>query len=84
MVAARSLCSLKDTILFRWLGKDLQPYVLCLRRLACDISYLHSRRIILRDFAADTIHVEKPSEDIKAIKVRYHITPSTNNHHHHY
>lgn len=71
VVAAASLCSLKDAVLSRWLGKDLEPYLLCLQQLASNISYLHSRRIILCDFAADTIYVEKNSEDNKLTKVRY-------------
>ena len=71
IVAASSLCSLKDAVLDRWLGRDLEPYVLCLRQLASSIAYLHSRRIILCDFAADTIFVQKLSEDNKDVKVRY-------------
>lgn len=77
-IPAELLCSLKDAVLTRWLGDDIEPYIICLRQLATVISHLHSHGLILCDFAADTIHVEKFATNPPKYKVWVASLPSMN------
>jgi hypothetical protein len=71
VIPAKSLFSLRDAVIGRLLGQSLEPYVLCLRQLANSLAYMHSRRIILCDFAPDTVYIESQSSDHKMLKVRF-------------
>ncbi|PVD32240.1 hypothetical protein C0Q70_07673 [Pomacea canaliculata] len=57
--AKYSICSLERAVVRRWLGNDIQEYVECLGNIATAIAELHSRGLVLCDFCADKIFIEK-------------------------
>ncbi|XP_070211557.1 uncharacterized protein [Littorina saxatilis] len=69
VIPATSLCSVKDAVLGRWLGAELELYVVCLQQLAHHMYHLHDRGIVLCDFSAETVHVEKVSDVNRVMKV---------------
>ncbi|XP_025100800.1 uncharacterized protein LOC112568022 isoform X2 [Pomacea canaliculata] len=54
-----SMCSLVNAVHSLLLGRDIKEYIQCLANIASVIADLHSHGLVLCDFRADAIYVEK-------------------------
>ncbi|XP_025100570.1 uncharacterized protein LOC112567904 isoform X2 [Pomacea canaliculata] len=61
VMAENGMCSLEKAVETRWLGNSIDKYIECLERIASVIATLHARRLVLCDFSADMIYIEKDS-----------------------
>lgn len=54
-----SACSLESAVYMMWLGRDIKDYIQCLADIATAIADLHSYGLVLCDFSAERIYIEK-------------------------
>lgn len=67
--AQYGLCSLRTVVARKWLGPEIKDYIECLQKIARNIAQLHSHRLLLCDFDADSIYVENISDTSLQIRV---------------
>lgn len=71
VMAENGMCSLEKAVETRWLGNSIDNYIECLERIASVIATLHARGLVLCDFSADMIYIEKDStsEHLKNVRL---------------
>lgn len=77
--SVHNMCSLAKAVHSLLLGRDIKEYIQCLANIATVIADLHSYGLVMRDFSAYTIYIEKdPTATGQMTKVNWRISISCN------